>query len=86
MRRLTIRIDEATHRVLKRIALADGKPLHRVLAEAVEGLRRQRFLETVNHGYANARRGFGWKGMLAERAEWDHTLADGLGPPTRQRR
>jgi len=78
MRQTTVRIDEETHGVLKRIARAEGQPLHSVLAEAVEGLRRRRFLEAVNHGYADARRSPGWEGMLAERGEWDYTLADGL--------
>lgn len=78
MRQTTVRIDEATHGVLKRLARAEGQPLHSVLAEAVEGLRRRRFLEAVNQGYEDARRGPVWEAMVAERAEWDHTLADGL--------
>lgn len=78
MRQTTVRIDEATHGVLKRLARAEGQPLHSVLAEAVEGLRRRRFLEAVNQGYEDARRGPGWEAMVAERAEWDYSLADGL--------
>jgi predicted transcriptional regulator len=78
MRQTTVRIDEETHGVLKRIARAEGQPLHSVLAEAVEGLRRRRFLDAVNQGYADARRSPDWEGMLAERAEWDYALADGL--------
>ena len=83
MRQTTVRIDEETHGVLKRIARAEGQPLHSVLAEAVEGLRRRRFLEAVNRGYEDARRSPGWEGMLAERAEWDYALADGLAEPRR---
>jgi predicted transcriptional regulator len=79
MRQTTVRIDGETHEVLKRIASADGLPLHSVLAEAVEGLRRRRFLEAVNRGYEAASRSPGWEEMVAERAEWDYTLADGLG-------
>ena len=78
MRQTTVRIDEETHEVLKRIAHAEGQPLHSVLAEAVEGLRRRRFLDAVNHGYADARRSSDWEGILAERAEWDYAVADGL--------
>jgi len=81
MRQTTVRIDVGTHEVLKDIARADGQPLHSVLAEAVEGLRRRRFLEAVNHGYEDARRSPGWEGMLAERVEWDYALADGLAEP-----
>jgi predicted transcriptional regulator len=78
MRQTTVRIDEETHGVLKDIARAEGQPLHTVLAEAVEGLRRRRFLDAVNQGYADARRSDDWEGILAERAEWDYALADGL--------
>jgi predicted transcriptional regulator len=78
MRQTTVRIDKETHGVLKSIARAEGQPLHSVLAEAVEGLRRRRFLDAVNQGYADARRSPDWEGMLAERAEWDYALADGL--------
>jgi hypothetical protein len=78
MRQTTVRIDEATHRVLKSIAHTEGQPLHSVLAEAVEGLRRRRFLDAVNYGYADLRRSPDWGGILAERAEWDYALADGL--------
>jgi predicted transcriptional regulator len=83
VRQTTVRIDEETHGVLKRIARAEGQPLHSVLAEAVEGLRRRRFLEAVNQGYEDARRSPGWEGILAERAEWDYALADGLAEPRR---
>ena len=81
MRQTTVRIDEETHGVLKKMAREEGLPLHSVLAEAVEGLRRQRFLEAVNDGYEKARRSPGWEGTLAERAEWDYALADGLAGP-----
>ncbi|HJW13513.1 MAG TPA: toxin-antitoxin system protein [Thermoanaerobaculia bacterium] len=78
MRQTTVRIDEGTHGVLKKIAQAERHPLGFVIAEAVEELRRRRFLEAVNRGYEEARRSPAWEGMLAERAEWDYALADGL--------
>jgi hypothetical protein len=81
MRQTTVRIDEQTHVALKRIAKADGHPLHFVLAEAVEELRRRRFLEAVNRGYGEARQSPAWGAMLAERADWDYALADGLAAP-----
>jgi hypothetical protein len=43
--------------------------------------RCERFLEAVNHGYEIARRSPDWEEMLAERAEWDYALADGLAEP-----
>jgi hypothetical protein len=50
-----------------------------LLEEAVEALRRQRFLETVNAAYAALRADpRGWADVETERAAWDATLADGL--------
>ena len=50
-----------------------------LLDEAVEGLRRQRFLEQVNAAYATLRRDArAWTAIEGERREWDGTLADGL--------
>jgi len=50
-----------------------------VLDEAVEALRRQRFLEQVNAAYSNLRADpRAWAAVEAERREWDGTLLDGL--------
>ena len=50
-----------------------------LLDEAVEALRRQRFLEQVNAAYATLRADPGtWEATLAERRTWDATLSDGL--------
>lgn len=50
-----------------------------LLDEAVEVLRRQRFLEQVNAAYARLRDDpDAWEEVAAERREWDATLADGL--------
>ena len=50
-----------------------------LLDEAVETLRRQRFLEQVNAAYAALRETPGtWESIEAERREWDATLPDGL--------
>jgi hypothetical protein len=43
--------------------------------------RAERFLEAVNHGYEAARRSPEWEAILAERADWDSTLTDGLLEP-----
>jgi hypothetical protein len=49
------------------------------LEDAVEALRRQRFLEQVNAAYASLRADpRAWKAVEAEREAWDVTLADGL--------
>jgi hypothetical protein len=75
----TIRISESAHGTLRELARAEGKPMLALLDEAVEALRRQRFLEQVNAAYASLRADpRTWKAVEAERREWDATLADGL--------
>jgi hypothetical protein len=50
-----------------------------LLDEAIEALRRQRFLERVNAGYAALRADPGaWEAVEGERRAWDVTLPDGL--------
>ena len=50
-----------------------------LLDEAVEALRRQRFLERVNAAFATLRSDQkAWDAVEAERRAWDATLADGL--------
>lgn len=50
-----------------------------LLDEAIESLRRQRFLEQVNSAYAALRADpEAWEETLDERRAWDATLADGL--------
>lgn len=47
--------------------------------QAVETLRRQSLLEKTNHVYATLRSDPKlWGEELAERADWETTLADGL--------
>lgn len=55
--------------------------------DAVEALRRQRFLERVNSAYASLRADEGkWKDFEAEFSAWDVTLGDGLdGSETRSK-
>ena len=52
-----------------------------ILEKAIEVYRRQRFLEAVNTAYAALRQDqSAWAAVERERAEWDVTLEDGLGP------
>jgi hypothetical protein len=48
------------------------------IEEEAHRMHRRRFQGAVNHGYAEARRSPGWERTLAERAEWDYALTDGL--------
>jgi hypothetical protein len=75
----TIRISENAHGTLRAMSRAEGKPMLALLDEAVEALRRQRFLEQLNTAYAALRADpRAWGAVEAERRDWDATLADGL--------
>ena len=51
-----------------------------VLEQAVETLRRQRFLEAVNSAYGSLRGDAeAWAEIEQDRRHWDSTLLDGLG-------
>ncbi len=75
----TTRISAAAHSVLREMSRVDGKPMLALLDEAIEALRRQRFLEQVNVAYATLRADpRSWKAIEGERREWEVTLPDGL--------
>jgi len=75
----TTRISAAAHGILRELSQVEGKPMLALLDEAVEALRRQRFLERVNAAYATLRADpREWAALEAERRSWDATLADGL--------
>jgi predicted transcriptional regulator len=75
----TVRVSEHTHELLHKLAAATGEPLQKVLERAVEHYRRQQFYAEFNAAYERLRADpVAWEEELAERAEWDATLADGL--------
>ena len=75
----TVRISASAHGILRDMSKAEGKPMLALLDEAVEALRRQRFLEQVNAAYARLRSDpQAWEAFEGERRGWDATLADGL--------
>jgi hypothetical protein len=75
----TVRISNGAHAALRALARAERKPMAALLDEAVETLRRQRFLEQTNAVYARLRADpDAWQEIDAERQAWDATLADGL--------
>ena len=79
MSQATVRIGEASREALRALARESGRPMQAVLEEAIETLRRRRFLERVNIAYAALRsEPQQWTGLEAERAEWDVTALDGL--------
>jgi hypothetical protein len=75
----TTRISTAAQGILRELSRVEGKPMLALLDEAVEALRRQRFLEQVNAAYADLRADPpAWEAVLAERQAWDVTLPDGM--------
>jgi predicted transcriptional regulator len=75
----TVRVTEHTHELLRELAAATGEPLQRVLEEAVERYRRERFFADLHAAYARlAGDRAAWAAVLDERAELDGTLGDGL--------
>ena len=75
----TTRISATAHGILREMSKAEGKPMLALLDEAVESLRRQRFLERLNEAYATLRADpRTWEAIEDERREWDATLPDGL--------
>ena len=74
----TVRIRKETQNILKELAVNEGKSMQAILDLALEGYRRQRFLQEANAAYASLRKNNkAWKAELAERKEWDATVADG---------
>ena len=75
----TVRVSEHTHDLLRKLAEATGEPLQKVLERAVENYRREQFFAEFNAAFERLRADpVAWEEYLAEQAEWETTLADGL--------
>ena len=76
----TVRINPESHRKLKVLSEELGASMPHVLEQAIEALRRQRFLEQASQAYGELRKDKkAWAAEQAERKAWDKTLKDGLG-------
>jgi hypothetical protein len=65
--------------LLRKLAAASGEPLQKVLERAVENYGREQFYAEFNAAFERLKADpVAWEEELAERAEWDATLADGL--------
>jgi hypothetical protein len=68
----TIRISDSARGTLRDLARAEGTSMRALLEEAVEALRRQRFLEQVNADFAALRNDpRAWAEVEAERRAWE---------------
>lgn len=75
----TVRVNEETRATLRKLAAETKRPMQDVLAQAVEGYRRQLILEGTNSAYAKLRSDRVASGEdEEERQPWEATLSDGL--------
>ena len=75
----TVRLSSEHAQVLKELAQQAGEPMQVVLGKAIEELRRKMLLEATNKAFAALKaQPLIWQGEVAERAEWEWTLADDL--------
>jgi hypothetical protein len=78
----TVRISEASHRLLQELAEQTGQTMTDALGQALDAYRRKVFFEQLNAGYAELRADpQAWAEHLAERKAWDTTLMDGTAQP-----
>jgi hypothetical protein len=73
----TVRIDEATHALLRELADADKLSLNEELALAVQARRKERFFAELHAGYVQMTEAEQAE-EAAEKALWDNAIADGL--------
>ena len=79
MSSLNIRISEPAHRVLRELSEQQGTSMQSLLDEAVERLRREKFLAQTNEAFAALKNNpKAWQQEQEERAIWEHTLKDGM--------
>jgi hypothetical protein len=74
-----IRISQRAKATLRELSKREGRSMQAVLDEAIDHYRRETFLDQANAAYAKLRKDpKAWQQELAERAEWDGTMMDGL--------
>lgn len=78
MSRSIVQVSKGTYRTLCGLSDQLGMPIQGVLDQAIEEYRRKRLLEQANAGFAAlCVDSQAWQEELAERAQWESTLADG---------
>lgn len=75
----TVRIDPVSHASLLEIARAKHLPISEVLAQAVKAYRTAQMFLAADASYAALQADpDAWAEEVAERAQWDAAIADGL--------
>lgn len=76
---MNVSISEKSHRIIRQISESEGLALSKVLDEAVESYRRQKFLSQTNQAFQNLKVDEkAWREELGEREIWEQTLTDGI--------
>jgi predicted transcriptional regulator len=76
----SVRIDRRDADVLTELSERMGQPKTKVMHQALQQLRRSFILDATNNAYAALKNDKqAWASEMAERAELDSALADGLG-------
>ena len=82
----TLRVSDASHEILRKLARSMGKSMSEILDQAVEDLRRKEFLEKANAAFASLKLDpEAWAQELAERRAWESTLGDDIEKDERER-
>lgn len=75
----TIRVSTQTRDALRELAQKVNLPMQKIAEQAIEQYQRQHLLTAANAAYAQLRADDpAWQAYVAEMAEWDVSLNDGL--------
>jgi predicted transcriptional regulator len=75
----TIRISKEVYDTVKSIAQQKQGKIQDVVEQAVKDYKKKVFFDSLNSAYASLKADSqSWEEEVAERAEWDVTLKDGL--------
>lgn len=75
----TVRVDPGLHATLRKLAEAEGRPIGRVIEEAVTKYEKDKFWREMHEGFARLRADpLAWKEYQDEGALWDTLSSDGL--------
>ena len=75
----TVRVEDDLHTTLREIARAEHRPIGRVIEDAVQHYRKEKFWQGVQEDFARLRaHPASWRDYQDEIAVWDATAVDGL--------
>lgn len=78
---VTVRIPPRAHRTLRLLAKKSHESMGKVVEQALETYRREKFWKACNEAYARLKSDpKAWAEELEERKTWETTLTDGLDP------